>query len=143
MNLILIILVTIFIFYVSDKTTSQTDREFWRDGEKFTIKISALAPIFLGCVWFLTFGFTDYRDHLAFIGFPLSLFALTYGFALVRLTYPVILLSCILAFTASLFFIYIAISTFILPALLPAAIGFIYVIVLRKGLYRRFQRKLI
>lgn len=142
MNLILIISVTIFIFYVSDKATSQTDRELWRDGEKLTIKISALAPIFLGCVWFLTFGFTDYREHLAFIGFPLSLFALTYGFALARLTYPVILLNCVLALAASLFLIFFAVSTLILPALIPAIIGFVYVIILRKGLYRRFQNKL-
>ncbi len=142
MYLILIILVVIFIFYVSDKTTSQTDRELWHDGEKLTIKISALAPVFLGCVWFLTFGFTDYREHLAFIGFPLSLFSLTYGFRLARLTYSVILLSCVLAFAASLFFIFVAVSTLILRSLIPAIAGFIYVIILRDGLYRRFQNNL-
>ena len=142
MYLILIILVTVFIFYVADKLTSEADRKFWLADEKIFIKISALVPILLGCVWFLTFGFTDYRGHLAFIGFPLSLFALTYGFLTARLNYSIILLNCVLAFAASIFLTVVAISMWFVPALVPAIFGFVYVFVLRKGLHRRSQNKL-
>lgn len=137
------ILIVAIIFYAADKLTSAADKNFWRFEEKLFIRISAFVPLFFGLIWFTTFGFTDYRAHLAFVGFPLSFLALTYGFLLARLTYLIVLLNCVAVFAASVFLVFVTISWFLVPAIIPAIIGFVYVFGLRKGLYRRFEKKLV
>lgn len=40
---------------------------------KVLIYCCALVPAFLSVAWIHTFGFTDYRHHLAYIGLPLGI----------------------------------------------------------------------
>jgi hypothetical protein len=40
--------------------------------QKGLIYCCAIVPGFLGIAWTITFGFTNYRHHLAYIGLPLG-----------------------------------------------------------------------
>jgi hypothetical protein len=53
---------------------------------KVLIYCCALVPAFLSIAWIHTFGFTDYRHHLAYIGLPLGIAmgALSVGMILLK-----------------------------------------------------------
>lgn len=51
------------------------------------VRFLGLVPLFLGGAWIYTFGFTAYRQHLAFIGLPLGLVTLAIGLLMVSCPY--------------------------------------------------------
>ena len=65
--------------------------------QKWLIILCALVPLFFGIAWIYTFGLTEYRSHLAHIGFPLGVFMLLVAIGMFRLNRIAIILSMFLA----------------------------------------------
>ena len=71
---------------------------------RVAVILCALVPLSLGSAWVWTFGFTNYRQHLAFIGLPLGLFCVGLGLAMLYQCRWAIICSLPLATLASLAF---------------------------------------
>ena len=69
---------------------------------RLAVMLCSLVPLFLGSAWVWTFGFTNYRAHLASIGLPLGLFCVGLGLGLFFMCRWAIILSLPLAGLASL-----------------------------------------
>ena len=68
-------------------TRMQELKEFMIACQFWLVRFLGLVPLFLGGAWIYTFGFTTYRQHLAFIGFPLGLVTLAVGILMVSCPY--------------------------------------------------------
>ena len=52
---------------------------FTKRASVIVVGVLSLPFFFLGHMWFMTFVFTDYRHHLAFVGVPLSIIFFVVG----------------------------------------------------------------
>lgn len=65
----------------------------WPAPFRLIVRACALVPLFFAVAWSWTFGFTPYRNHLAFIGLPLGLCCICLAVGMLRMQRWAILLS--------------------------------------------------